>query len=253
MPVSPSRAWLILGSVLLAACATPSTVTRPDQATVTQRREALQQLGQLPPPVTRVMNGDTLRIVRDAQSPAERDEATLYFVRPDGSFAYPHIGSVQAARRTPEEIGAEISQQLGKIYRYPQVTVNIAIAPGNRIFVGGSVRNPSAFELTAAATLEQALIAAGGVLPVADSAHIALLRSDAEGNYQVYFTDHSQMLAASPARRAVVLQRGDVIFVPKSTVGNAIEVVDLYINQLIPFSKSIGVGFNYDLKTRRPE
>ena len=46
----------------------------------------------------------------------------------------------------------------------------------------------------------------------------------------------------------MLLQRGDVVFVPKSSVGNGIEWVDLYLNQLIPFSKSIGVGLTYDLR-----
>lgn len=43
----------------------------------------------------------------------------------------------------------------------------------------------------------------------------------------------------------VLLQRGDVVFVPKSSVGNGIEWVDLYLNQLIPFTKSIGIGASY--------
>ena len=41
------------------------------------------------------------------------------------------------------------------------------------------------------------------------------------------------------------LQRGDVVFVPKSNVGERIQGVDTYMNQLIPFTKSIGVGYNY--------
>jgi polysaccharide biosynthesis/export protein PslD len=43
----------------------------------------------------------------------------------------------------------------------------------------------------------------------------------------------------------VHLQRGDVVFVPKSNVGERIQGVDTYMNQLIPFTKSIGVGYNY--------
>ena len=84
----------------LAACSTPSTIALPDGKTVEARQLALRDISQLPPPVTRVMNGDTLRIVRDAQSPAEKDEMSLFFVRPDGSFAYPHAGTVHGGGRT---------------------------------------------------------------------------------------------------------------------------------------------------------
>lgn len=240
---------LLLTLLFLGGCVSPSAITLPSSKVIDERRIDVADISRLPAPVTRVINGDTLRIVRDAQTPAEKDEATLYFVRPDGSFAYPFIGMVLASGRTPEEIGAEITQRLGAIYRYPKVTVNIAIAPGSRVFVGGAVRNPSAFELTAVASIEQAIIGAGGVLPTADSSHIALLRMDANGTYQVYFADFSQLLMPSAQRRAVMLQRGDVVFVPKSAVGNGIEVVDLYINQLLPFSKSIGLGLNYNLNS----
>ena len=107
------------------------------------------------------------------------------------------------------------------------------------------MRNPSVYELNSAVSIEQAIIAAGGVLPVADSQHIALLRMGRDGLYQVYFTDFSQFLQAP--QHAVILQRGDIVFVPKSALGNAIEGVDLYLNQLLPFSKGIGIGFTYDL------
>ncbi|WP_293766136.1 polysaccharide biosynthesis/export family protein [uncultured Aquitalea sp.] len=236
-------------ALCLNGCATPSTVTLPADKEVEARRIDVADISQLPPPVTRVMSGDTLRIVRDAQTPAEKDEATLYFVRPDGGFAYPFIGTVRAAGRTPEAVGEEVSAKLARIYRYPQVTVNIAIAPGNRVFVGGAVRNPSAFELSAAASIEQAIIGAGGVLPTADSSRVALLRLDDNGRYKVYFTDFSRFLQPDDQRRAVMLQRGDVVFVPKSAVGNGIEVVDLYLNQLLPFSKAIGLGLNYNLNS----
>lgn len=241
--------WLPpLLALALAACSTPSTIGLPAAGVVAARQIELQDISKLPPPVTRVMNGDTLRIVRDAQTPAEKDEMLLFFVRPDGTFSYPHAGVIKAGGRTPEEIGAEVTQKLSNLYRQPQVTVNIAIAPGNRVFVGGAVRNPSAFELTAAATIEQAVIGAGGVLPSADSEHIALLRLDEEGLYQVYFTNMARMLDPEAKRHGVMLQRGDVVFVPKSGIGKAVEGVDMYLNQLIPFSKAIGIGLNYDLR-----
>ena len=232
----------------LAGCSTPSTIALPDDQTVEARQLAYHDISKLPPPVTRIMSGDTLRIVRDAQTPAEKDEMVLYHVRPDGTFSYPHANLIRGSGRTPEEVGEEITQKLSSVYRQPKVTVNIAVAPGNRVFVGGAVRNPSAFELNGAVSLEQAVIGAGGVLPTADSEHIALLRPDDAGLYQIYFTNLGQMLDPAAQRRAVILQRGDIVFVPKSRVGKAVEGVDMYLNQLLPFSKAIGIGFTYDLR-----
>ena len=45
----------------------------------------------------------------------------------------------------------------------------------------------------------------------------------------------------------VAMQRGDIIYVPQSGIGSAVEAVDMYFTRLIPINKGIGVGFNYDL------
>ncbi len=163
----------------------------------------------------------------------------------DGSFAYPYIGNVKAAGLTPQELTLFLQDKL----KDSALTVNISAAPGNTVFVGGSVRNPANLPVTVTTTLEQALIGAGGLLPVGDSRNVALLRQEDDGRYKTYFFDYRDtMLAGVSNRPPVLLQRGDVVFVPKSHVGNGIEWVDLYLNQLIPFQKSIGIGVNYNLR-----
>jgi protein involved in polysaccharide export with SLBB domain len=195
------------------------------------------------------MSGDTLRIIRDARELPDLggDSVNLYIVRPDGTFSYPYAGTVKAAGMTPEQLAAEIARRQANIYRDPAVTVNIASAPGNRVFVGGAVRQPSAYDLSATASLDQALVAAGGLTPLGDSHHVALLRQNTDGLYQVYFADFSKLLSTTVARRPVMLQRGDVVFVPNSIVGNAVEDIDLYLYQLVPFSRQVGVAFAYQL------
>lgn len=252
------KAFLLLIVTLgLAACTTPARIGLPDSDTLDAGHHAALTLADLPPVQERIHPGDTLRIVRDSgETPTISAftansiyELTLYTVLNDGTFSYPFIGKVQAGGKTPEQLSAELKERLTPFYREPGVTVNINQAPGNTVFVGGSVRNPQSYSTNVVTTLEQAIVAAGGVEPNADSRHVALLRSDPDGHYQAYFVDYSQLLqGGAQGRQAVALQRGDVVFVPKSGVGNRIEGVDLYLNQLIPFVKSIGIGANYDLR-----
>ncbi len=241
--------WLWVSVVsfcfVLAGCGTPGTIPLPSDHEMAAHRIPVHDIRELPPAVTRVMAGDTLRIVRDAQIPPERDDTVLFPVRPDGSFAYPEAGLIHAQGKTPEEVGQQIRQRLAKIYREPAVTVNIASAPGNKIYVGGAVRKSAAFDLASAVTLDQAIIAAGGVLPSADSHHVALLRMGDDGLYQVYFSHFNRLLQPSAKHQIVMLQPGDVVFVPTSAAGNAAAAVDLYLNQMIPFTKYIGIGINY--------
>jgi hypothetical protein len=62
----------------------------------------------------------------------------------------------------------------------------------------------------------------------------------------MYFVDLSTMLK-DPQHPVVTLQRGDLIYVPQSTIGSTVEAVDMYFTKLFPINKGIGVGFNYEL------
>ncbi len=232
----------------LTACSLPAKIALPSGTALREGHMRMQLLDEMPPPQVLVLPGDTLRIVRDAQSPAQKDEMTLYVVRPDGNISVPFIGTITVAERTPEEIAEEITEKYRPIYLQPGVTVNIAEAPSNRIFVGGEVRNPSVYPLNGAGSIEQVIIAAGGVLPSADSENIALLRQTRDGKYDIYFFDYAKLLFPSENRRPALLQRGDIVFVPKSGVANMAEAIDMYVNRLFPINKGIALGFAYDLR-----
>jgi protein involved in polysaccharide export with SLBB domain len=240
---------LLLSALLLATlagCSTPARVHLPEDEVLELRHKEIYTLAELPPPQVRIQSGDTLRIVRDAQEPSEKDDMTLFVVRPDGYFSMPFVGLVKADGRTPEDVGKEVTGKLAKIYRRPNATVNIAIAPSNKVFVGGAVPNAAFFDLVGHATLEQVLLASGGVLPSADSDNIALLRAGTDGKYKLYFFSLASLLQ-DKERPMVAMQRGDIIFVPQSGIGSAVEAVDMYFTRLIPVNKGVGVGFNYDL------
>ncbi|HGN2837956.1 TPA: TauD/TfdA family dioxygenase [Pseudomonas aeruginosa] len=202
------RTLLMLAMLALAACNTPARIPAPDSDTVDSGKRALEELARLPPAMERVRVGDTLRIVRDAgEMPtlsafnvATIYELTLYTVLNDGSIYYPFIGRIQAAHRTPQEIANELTTKLAPIYREPRVTVNINQAPGNTVFVGGAVRNPSAVPIPAANNMEQAILGAGGILPVGDSSELELWRR-ASGRYQRSAAHYSSRSAAPIVER----------------------------------------------------
>lgn len=240
---------LLSASIWLAGCSTPARVPLPDDKALKAGHQAALSLADLPPAQVLIQTGDSLRIVRDAQEPAEADDMTIFVVRPDGVISMPNIGRVKVALRTPEDVGKEISEKYKRIYREPMVTVNIASAPSNRVFIGGAVPNPAFFNLSGQVSVEQALFSSGGVLPSADSSNIALLRTGPDGKYKLYYVNLSSMLK-DPTHPMVTLQRGDLIYVPQSTIGATVEAVDMYFTRLFPINKGIGLGFNYDLRNQ---
>jgi protein involved in polysaccharide export with SLBB domain len=243
------KLFVVLLSLLAAAC-TPMGNLKPSGEVRYLSGEDIARMAKQP---TRIHPGDTLRIVRDAQDASldlrnlvEDSQTQLYTVRPDGSFSYRFAGRIEAAGKTPDELAADIKLKLEPHYRQPGVTVNIATSPSSKVVIGGAVRAPGAIDMSAVATLQQGLFAVGGMLPAADPTHIALLRLDEAQRYQLYFVDLSKLLEQVPGgATTVAFQRGDILFVPKSAAGNAGDGVDVYINQLLPFSRSVGVGYSW--------
>jgi hypothetical protein len=46
----------------------------------------------------------------------------------------------------------------------------------------------------------------------------------------------------------VLLKPQDMVFVPKTWIAHVNDFVDLYFDDLIPASRSIGLGFSYDIR-----
>lgn len=244
---------LLFVCLLMSACTPMGNLTLPSTESIEARRLTAEDVARMARVPTRIYPGDTLRIVRDAQDAAmdirnlvEDSQTQLYVVRSDGSFSYRYAGRVEAGGKTPDELAQALRGKLAEFYREPGVTVNIVSSPSSKVVVGGAVRAPVALDMSAVATVEQSLFAAGGMLPSADPGHIALLRLDDAQRYQLYFIDLGRILQPDSAGLpSVALQRGDILFVPKSAAGNAADGVDVYINQLLPFTRSLGVSYSW--------
>jgi protein involved in polysaccharide export with SLBB domain len=249
---------LLASVLLLCACNTPARIGLPESPEIQAAQAAGRALAGKPLPAERIHAGDTLRIVRNTgEAPSISAftansiyELTLFPVLNDGTFSYPYIGSVKAAGLTVPQLTQVLEDKLAPVYRETALTINISQAPSNMVFVGGAVRNPANLPVAVVTNLEQALVGAGGINADADARLVALLRQGDDGLYKTYFFDYSKLLYAGSGgpTAPVLLQRGDVVFVPKSSVGNKIDGVNLYFNQLIPFSKSLGFGVNYNLR-----
>lgn len=241
--------WLLSA---LSACTPMGNLTPPDD--VAQARVlSAAEMDQMASPATRIHAGDTLRVVRDAleeervaRGQPDVGASTLYVVRSDGSFSYRHAGRVQAAGKTPDEVAQYLKSKLDAIYREPNVTVNIVSSPSSKVVVGGAVRMPGALDMSAVATVQQGLFASGGMLPDADPSRVALLRLDDRQRYRLYIIDFSRMLEADEGGfSTLAFQRGDILFIPKSAAGNMGDGVQVYINQILPFARSLGISYGW--------
>jgi protein involved in polysaccharide export with SLBB domain len=126
----------------------------------------------------RIQPGDALGIVADVGMPDYNPPAKVT-VGPDGRFAYPLAGDVEAAGKTRQEVAAQIRDALLKLYRKVEVTVNVDEYRARNAFVLGEVLRPGPVAVVdETLTLDQAIAQVGGLTERA--AEATLYRAGAE-------------------------------------------------------------------------
>lgn len=95
-----------------------------------------------------------------------------------GRISLPLAGSVEAAGKTPEELGAAITEQLRKAYiRDPRVAVNVKEAVSQVVTVDGQVLQPGLYPVLGNMTLEDAIASARGLGEFAKQDDVIVLRT----------------------------------------------------------------------------
>ena len=154
-------------------------------------------------------------------------------VGPDGRIALPLVGQVMAADRTLPELEAEVSSAYASQLVRPVVEVTLRQAGPIRVWVDGEVRNPGVIEMTGDMDAYQAVVQAGGLLPTGRPQGAALIRRGPNGARMMRVVD------LRPRRGEVVaLRRGDIIYVPRSTLGE----LAAFFTQV---RAALPVGFSY--------
>lgn len=154
-------------------------------------------------------------------------------IGPDGRVSLPLVGQLMAADRTIAELEADASTAYASQLRRPTVEVTLKTAGPIRVWVGGEVRTPGMIEMNGDLDAYQAVIQAGDFLPTAKQGEVALIRRGPGGIRMMRAVD------LRPRRGEVVaLRRGDIIFVPRSTLGEV-------ANFVTQFRNALPVGFTY--------
>ncbi|WP_341237709.1 polysaccharide biosynthesis/export family protein [uncultured Limnobacter sp.] len=133
-------------------------------------------------------------------------------VLPDGTFYFPFLNKVKAAGRTTDEIRVEMTRNLEKFIRSPQV--DVYIQPNGfrsqKIYVSGEVAQPGFFPITDVPTrLSDAIAQAGGLSKEADLSNVTLQR-----NNQTVVLDAYRLLYQGDLSQNILLQNGDVLNIP---------------------------------------
>lgn len=133
-------------------------------------------------------------------------------VLPDGTFYFPFLNKVRAAGRTTDEIRVEMTRNLEKFIRSPQV--DVYIQPNGfrsqKVYVSGEVGQPGFFPISDVPTrLSDIISLAGGLNRDADLENITLQRDN-----RSYVLNAYKMLYEGDLSQNVLLRQGDVVNIP---------------------------------------
>jgi len=164
-------------------------------------------------------------------------------VRPDGYVSLQLVGDVQASGRTPAELSADLRQSFSSHIPHPEVSVIVREATPQLVYVGGEVATPGFLPLTGPMTSLQALMASGGAKNTARLSQVVLIRYVGDGEATIERVDLSEVIDGEAAD--VMLRPFDLLFVPLTPIAKLNQIVDQYINKMVPTSMS----FPYNLNT----
>jgi polysaccharide export outer membrane protein len=131
----------------------------------------------------RINPGDELEILVWGDERLQRSVLVL----PDGTFAFPLVGQVNAAGRLPGDIERVITAGLQPQYKgpVPQVTVSVKKPSGYQFSVVGKVRNPGTFTPGRYVNVLEALAIAGGPAEFANTSSARVIRKAGNQLYVV--------------------------------------------------------------------
>jgi len=126
----------------------------------------------------RINPGDELEVLVWGDERLQRSVLVL----PDGTFAFPLVGQVNAAGRLPSDIERVITAGLQPQYKgpVPQVTVSVKKPSGYQFSVVGKVRNPGTFTPGRYVNALEALAIAGGPAEFANTGGAKVIRKSGD-------------------------------------------------------------------------
>lgn len=190
-------------------------------------------------PDYRVQAGDLLRI-KFAYHP-ELDVKLP--VRPDGGINLQVAGELQAAGRTVDELERAIVERSSDRLREPEVSVIVADVAELKVYVGGEVNAPGFVVYQTGMTPLQAIMGRGGFTGTARLDSVLRLSPSHPDNHATRLDFTRPLIDGSPEWTEVAA--GDVLYVPRSFIGDVNAFVQLYIRNVLPISPRFGAGTSF--------
>jgi polysaccharide export outer membrane protein len=141
-------------------------------------------------------------------------------IRADGKISLRLLGEVKVVGLTPQEIAAKLETLLSRYYNDPKVNVQVTQYVSQKYYVFGQVTTGGPQPYTGRDTVLDALAKAQPTY-LAWNSQIKVIRPSADSTFAHEITiDLDKMTQSGDLRLNVLLQEGDVVWVPPTPMGS---------------------------------
>ncbi len=162
-------------------------------------------------------------------------------VGPDGRIVMPMSQPIMAAGKNFVQVQRLLSAELSKQLRDPTVAVTPRAYAPQQIFVGGEVGAPGTYTIPGQIGALEAILMAGGMRPTARTSQVAVLRRAPNGGMMMRTVNiKNGLLNIREYNDNMQLRRGDIIYVPQSTIAEVGTFMQNFRNAL-----PVGVNLSY--------
>lgn len=191
----------------------------------------------------RLGTGDRVRF--DFTFTPEMNEEAL--VAPDGYIGLKAAGRIKAQGLSVTELQEVVATEARKNLLNPRVVASLSDARSTRVVVGGAVKKPGVFLITARPTVYEAVTQAEGMLGEGRMTEVVLLRLRNDNTAMLRKVNLNRFLATGDPRENPKLLPEDMIFVPRSRIAEVNWWIEQYINRNLPFGRQITYTKNQEM------
>lgn len=156
-------------------------------------------------------------------------------VRPDGRISLQIVKDVPVVGLTPLELTGILTEKYAAELKKPEITVIVRQFSSQKVFVDGEVSKRGLIALTGPMTVFEAIAQSGGFTEYARTNEIIVIRRYHDKTPKITVVDMDKFVDGTDFGQDIMLAAYDIVYVPKSPIGNVNTWVDHYIRRMLPF------------------
>ncbi len=147
------------------------------------------------------------------------DLAKVIQIDPAGNIDYPLVGVMRAEGLSIFELKTNLGDALKKYLKNPQISIGVVSTQSQKVTVLGEVKRPGFFQLNGGLTMLEAISGAGGFTADGKKTSVLLIRGGLK-NPELKAVNLQRTLSKGDLRENITLSRGDIVYVPRTTIAN---------------------------------